>query len=434
MVFNYPFCYDNVKNFIKNFYTKNGNLGGIQLKKRVLSLLCVCMLVFGAIAITGCSSGSAEGTTENYETEMATETIKIAVAVYSDEDPEVMLFRQYYEQYISETFSVDFLYSGAINDVDDEMHFLQDAVDAGAQGVITFVRYDLEADIAFCEENEIYYISGSGSLDEDAFNAVKDSPYFLGTIGPMEEQDQQAGKGMVDFLSEGDEAGENSYIVLSGGACYGSSAHYNRTESVLNELAAQYGFTYDVPVEDIVTSAEVMELDCGGIKITVIPGYLDIDETYDLAESYVTSGDYDNIISVLSMSYLYKAIRNMNEEINVATIDCFSEDNLKAMKNGTLNYISGRYAAMVGPTFVAMYNAVTGYSEDFRDNGEAFALSQEFWTAEDYKTYNELYGLSIGVFDNAYGFEDLEDCVKIYNSDASYEDLVVLAESDNMEE
>lgn len=74
-----------------------------------------------------------------------------------------------------------------------------------------------------------------------------------------------------------------------------------------------------------------------------------------------------------------------------------------------------------------MYNAVTGYSEDFREDGKAFAIQQGFWTSTDYQDFQEKYELSSGITLNAYSYEDLLEVCKAHNPNATLDDLKGLA-------
>lgn len=72
-------------------------------------------------------------------------------------------------------------------------------------------------------------------------------------------------------------------------------------------------------------------------------------------------------------------------------IDCFSEDNYYGFKNGTIAYVAGKYQSEIGPGFAALYNAITGYGEDYREDGRAFRLEQGFWTAKSSQEYESMY-------------------------------------------
>ncbi|MCD8018805.1 MAG: substrate-binding domain-containing protein [Clostridiales bacterium] len=424
-------------------------------KKKLLHIFCSAFLITALALMTGCSSSGDtetdnEGATETQEADVDTteteedgtqtqESIKIGVAVYNTDDPEVLGFRSYYEDYIATSFDVEFLYSGDLLSAEDEEQFVEDAIAEGVQGIITFVTYDTENVMQICKENGIYYMMGSGTIADDTFEAIKTNPYFLGMIGPSEEDERQAGADMAAYFANQETDSEDNiihnYLILSGGGAYENVMHQYRTEAVLTELAEVYGFEYEQDVTTLATSSEAQTMEYNGFTITICPGYLDQEEVLNSATELIQSGDYNVILSVYGITDLYPTIdaQNDSNDMQVGVIDYFSEDNLNAIENRVIHYVTGKYAAMCGPAFIAMYNAVTGYADDFRDNGEAFQIGQHFWTANDPDTYSEMYGTSITVTDNTYDVKDYTDLLKVYNDDASLEGLRELAEADTAE-
>lgn len=81
-----------------------------------------------------------------------------------------------------------------------------------------------------------------------------------------------------------------------------------------------------------------------------------------------------------------------------------------------------------------MYNAVTGYAEDFREDGRAFRLEQDFWVATNKTEYNTMYGLACGASVNAYNYEDLNMVIKSITPEADFEAFRVLTESSSYED
>ena len=84
---------------------------------------------------------------------------------------------------------------------------------------------------------------------------------------------------------------------------------------------------------------------------------------------------------------------------------------------------------MIGPSFAAMYNAVTGYGEEFREDGRAFKMTQGYWISKDRKEYDDQYALATGIYVNAYNYEDLCSVMKGYDEKASFEKLKALTEA-----
>ncbi len=122
-----------------------------------------------------------------------------------------------------------------------------------------------------------------------------------------------------------------------------------------------------------------------------------------------------------------QAIADSLGDASLGTVDCYTETNGELFKNGNLKYLCGKYESIIGPAFAAMYNAVTGYSEDFREDEKAFAIQQGFWTSTNYQDFQKKYELSSGITLNAYSYEDLLDVCKAHNPEANLNDLKELA-------
>lgn len=404
----------------------------MRRRTRLLQLFVMCMAILG---ITLCSTGCKEKTEQKQTNDM--EKMKIGVAVYNNEDQEVIAFRKYFEDYVAKCFEVDFLYSNDIASAQDELDFVKVAQNEGVKGIISFVSYDLAGTVKACEDAEMYYVMGSGTVSQEAFEQVEDNPCFLGVIGPNEKIEREAGSEMADYFAVKDQEKKNHYLIISGGGADGNVMHQYRTEAILNTLAGAYGIIYDSAVEKLAVTHEVLQIEQNGVSIAICPGYIRKEEISDKAARLLEEGDYSTILSVLPLTDFYDKIESARKEkgvkLQVGVIDCFTEANLDAVDRGNLQYVTGKYPAMVGPSFAVMYNAITGYGEDFRDNGEAFQLEQGFWTASDEESYRTMYGLATGIYENAYNHEDLCSIMKDYTPKADFESLKTMTEAYSLE-
>ena len=79
----------------------------------------------------------------------------------------------------------------------------------------------------------------------------------------------------------------------------------------------------------------------------------------------------------------------------------------EAMDNGILDYMSGKFAASIGPIFVATLNAING--QPIRDNdGNALALGQGYWIATSSEQFHEYSAVDSSMTDPAYTKEVLD--------------------------
>ena len=405
-----------------------------------LAVALVC-----AVTVTGCSGssdpdeGGTGGSTGNgVASSAAGETCTIGVAVYDPTDPEMTMFFDYYTGYIAESFPVEFIISNELASYEDEVEFIEAMADEGAGAIIAFYTTDLAETVAACEDRGIYLVLGSSSISDEEYEAVKDNEYFLGVIGPDEDEEYAAGYEMAQEFVEG---GATSYLITSGGAASSTNyMHYTRTVGMLTALQDELGLTYSSSIEELASSEELVEVDTGtDVTITIAPWYFATDEGLSNLETAFEAGDYDALLSAFSvddaLDLIEEEIEQSATEMLVGTIDCFSESNYLAVEtvdangNSLLNYVKGKYASMVAPAFVAAYNAVTGNVDVVKPDGEAFRLYQTYWTATSEEEYVELYNYTRSIYENAYSSADLMEVIAVYNEDAGYEAFAQLTES-----
>ncbi|MCQ2509407.1 MAG: hypothetical protein MJ116_02945 [Lachnospiraceae bacterium] len=397
------------------------------MKKKVAVLLVAAMTL--GLTACGSSANQAEKQAEDaaVQTEAAEESAeenselhKIGVMVYNRTDEEVLDRKKYLEGYIEDCFDVDFIYSEAINGVEDAEAFIQNAADAGVEGIISFTTNDIEKEVALCAENEIYYMMGSETIHEDEFNAVCDNPWFLGVVGPGEEAEYNAGVEMAQYFLDQDYG--KDYFILLGGAPIGNEMHRQRAMGILDTFAANAGVEFPEETEAISAAGEVTHLEIGDYTLCLVPGYVQMPDVAEMAAAEYEKDQYDCVISVYNGSVLADTLKGAH----VGIVDCFSEQNMGYFNEGQLDYITGKYGSIVGPSFAAMYNAITGHADMLRDNGKAFQMTQGFWTSADKEDYEKKYIVASSMEIQAYNYEDLRNVCVEFNENATLDDLKAL--------
>lgn len=79
-----------------------------------------------------------------------------------------------------------------------------------------------------------------------------------------------------------------------------------------------------------------------------------------------------------------------------------------------------------------MENALAGFSEDYRDDGNAFQLNQSFWVADSEESFNKQYALSVGMYDNTYSVEDMMKVMKFYTQKPILRNSEILRKNKNI--
>lgn len=399
------------------------------MKKWIVVLMAAAFL----LCMGGCGdsapkiSGQGE---EKHTSEDRMPVHKIGVAVYDVSDDEVIAFRDYLTGYIKECFpEVEFYYSYAIRSEEDEMRFLKEVCEQGAEGILSFITYNLSEEAAYCKSQGVYYMLASGTVSEEEYETVADNPYFLGVTGPGSGIERQAGADMAEYFineMEGD-----SYILFTGGAAAGNEMHRLRSVGALETFEAHFG-DLGSDIEELAVTEEPVRLTLDGCRLTVYPGYTTREDVEKGVTEELEGGDYDFALSMFSMYSMVDVLKR--EGVKQGVVDCYSETNKNLFADGTLCYVAGKYSSTIGPSFAAMYNAVTGYAGDFREDGRAFRMTQGYWVSRSREEYEAKYALATGIYVNAYNYEDLGSVIKVYDETASFERLKALTEAWTYEE
>lgn len=394
------------------------------MKKLLFKFVCLALL---AACLPGALAGCQQAQAEEQENHV------IGVAVYSYTDDEVNMFRQYYKNYIESNFPVTFVYSEAIRSAEDEQQFIRQAKAAGAEGIISFVTYDLPEAVDLCRQNQLYFMLGSGTVSEEDFAAAAGEPYFLGVIGPDKRDEYQTGYAMAAHFAADGLSGRR-YVIVAGGTAQGNAMHRYRAEGMLQALADVYGWEYNLPLAEIMQAAEPLQLN---ENVYYYPGYVRTEQFVADFGDLLVAADIDVVLDTMTAVDFLPAISRAEQadgrDILVGAVDCFSESNYLAFcQEGSLDYLAGKYASMIGPAFAAMFNALQGDADFMRQDERAFRLHQGFWLAADAETFAELYACTQGVYVNAYSAEDLRGVIRAYNPAATLEQLQALTEASDV--
>nr|WP_295256041.1 hypothetical protein [uncultured Blautia sp.] len=404
------------------------------MKKKILGLT-LCAALLSGMCTSVCAAAEDYGDGEVHT---------IGVAMYDPDSAEMEMFGDYYRDYIEKGFPVKFIFSGKITDTQSECDFIEEAKENGAEGIISFAGFadGLQDIIKTCEQEEIYYALGSNSVSDENYEAIKDNPWYMGSVGPELEAVYEAGCDMTNFFLD---KGAGNIVIMSGGAASGNRLHQVRTWGMLNTLEEKAGLVLSESAEELSKTNELTELsdEDGTIRVTICPGYTEGGDGLKNLEAALSSGNCDTLMSAFHVSsYLDKISakeKEQNSNIMVGAIDSFSEQNFEIFKekdafgNAPIDFVRGKYASMAGPAFAMIYNAITGASDAVKENGAAVRLYQNLWTAKSEEEYIELYGYATGIYENAYSCDDLIQVIRQFNEDADPQSFKELTEASDLE-
>lgn len=406
------------------------------MKKKMLSLTLSAVMALGITT-------PAWATAETYADG---ETHTIGVIVYDPDSSEMEMFADYYRDYIEAGFPVNFIFSGKTTNAEEEIQYIDEMKERGAEGIISFGGFadGFQDIIKECEKDEVYYALGSNSISDENYEAVKDNPWYMGSVGPNLDEVYQTGCDMTEYFLD---KGAKNFVIMSGGASAGNSLHQTRTKGMLETLEEKAGLVLSEDVETLSTTDEVTKLsDEGGtVQVTICPGYTEMGGAgLDNLSTAFADGNCDALMSAFHVStYLEKIAdkeKEQNSNILVGAIDSFTDGNFEIFKekdmfgNAPIDYVQGKYASLAGPAFAMIYNAITGDTDAVKENGQAVRLYQGFWTATSEKEYVELYGYATGIYENAYSCDDLQGVIKVFDDSATPEKFKELTESYSVED
>ena len=290
---------------------------------------------------------------------------------------------------------------------------------------MSFFPQDLKKEVEFCAEHDMYYLIPSGTVADEAFESVEDNVAFLGVVGPGKEIEYQAGADLAQYCV--DTGKGDTYLILTGGSASGNEMHRVRTTAMLNTLAADYGVTLPQNSEELATVTESVTISEGALTLVLCPGYLEMDGVKESILEELQSSKAKQVLCAMVATDIADEVSAEGAEL--AMIDSYTQVNQELFNSGTLQYVTGKYGSIIGPSFALMYNAVTGYADEFREDGKAVQVEQGFWTSDNHDDYTEKYSIASGIYVNAYNYEDLRSVCKVFNPDANLEQLKELAKA-----
>lgn len=395
-------------------------------KKGIYVLTALLLLLVPVLGACGNEGGGSANSSKGTD---SGEKTNIGVLIYDPSDSQVLAFQKYYNDYIAKNYNVEFKFSSAISTAEEEKSAIENFASQNCKAVIALTQADMVAAINEAAKAKMYYIVGVGTMTDEQYEETKDNEYFLGTIGPDLASEEKAGYDMAKhYIAEGDK----NYVLYAGGMSYGVDAHRKRFEGFVKAFQ-EAGVTYKEPeAGKFIGSFESDEY-----TIQILEGFPDdAGAFYTEAQQKLGEPGVETLLSVgIGLEVFGATISNVNPDIRLATVSAFTE----AYKDGfdadpqQVDYLSGTFPAMIGPTFAAVMNAVNGDAEEFRDNGQAFRISQNYWNAQTKEEFDEMYDIANDFENPAINKDDLDQLIKKNNKDADFDSFVEFASNVDFE-
>nr|MCR5230516.1 hypothetical protein [Solobacterium sp.] len=182
----------------------------------------------------------------------------------------------------------------------------------------------------------------------------------------------------------------------------------------------------DIAVQIMTDGGNVQTGAIGSVELNgVVSGYDFDDAWFGKLAAVANDPNVEALLAVGSGQTVFAGFKPEGKVLG--DIDCYTADSVALMESGTLNYLAGKFSASIGPIFAATLSAV--YGKPIRDNGNAFALSQGYWIAEDGETAKKYYAVDSSTTEPAYTKEKLDTLIG-----ASYEDFASFVGAYSFEE
>ncbi|MGB4587777.1 MAG: hypothetical protein WBI17_00915 [Clostridiaceae bacterium] len=405
------------------------------MKKKILSLVTAMVMVF---SLAGCGSSKApavEGTpsvqTKTENSEGSQEKVTIAVA-WNSIDATAQTRMTYLKDYLGPAVGIDFIFSETISDTAQLMTFLENSYASGADGLLSLVTDGTEQLVSKADELGIYTAVVSSTLNKE----VAEIPTYMGITGIDLNKVSDAYGELLDAQFDSSEPG--NFIIISGGSAMGVASHREATKSMLETLQEKYGLTYDADVMELAKLNATTEISTGKeeVKITIVPGFPNMDGYVSGVSGLLQTGDYDAIVSVYPTAETFgtaidEVEKALGKNIKVLCQANFGENTKKAFNtldstgNPTLDGAvinSGSASDAYG--VVLLYNGITGHGDAIKPEGKAITMAPGplvSGSAEDYKLLEQL-----DTRDDMYVYssDEIKNLLKAFNEDVDYELLM----------
>ncbi len=338
--------------------------------------------------------------------------VKIGVLVADATSSEALAFRAYYTQYIASAYGVEFIYSDELKDAAGEKSAIDNFIVNNAKAVISFSGFDRPAQIDQCESAGVYYAVATGTLSDEQYAQYKDYEFYVGSIGPTLDIEFQTGYDMAAYYID---QGMTNFGMFGGGVPYYVDMHIYRAAGILAAMVDQGGegasykgqADHGAIIGQIYADGGIEPGAIGKLNLMAYVGGYDFNDAWfgKLAQMASTEGIQALLTVGSGVDVLGSFVSGTG--VKLATVDSFTKALGEAMDNGILDYLAGKFAASIGPAFMAVLNAVNG-SPLRTEEGSAFALGQGYWIAKNAEEFSQYYAVDSSIQNPSYTREILD--------------------------
>ncbi|MBQ7995227.1 MAG: sugar ABC transporter substrate-binding protein [Bacilli bacterium] len=330
-------------------------------------------LALAGVALAACSGESTE------------KVVKVGVLVADVSGEEALGFKSYLQNYVAKQYNYEFIYSPQIESAEQAKSQAETFIGQNCKAIIDMADKN-RGDLAkLCNDNQVYFAIGSGMMSDEDFAASKSLEYFVGQIGPNMTTEYETGLAMGQYYKDA----KNVTKIGVYGAFIPNPMHLYRMAGLLTGLGDTYkGATGQNIVFTVFGDGAQFDASniAGDVAIDYCAGF-DNEGAIFATVGQIIAKNPDAFLSV-GMTTTFFADTLDGAGVEYSDIDSFTSANGNHMKNGSLGYLAGKYSSSLGPVFAAIKSAIDGKAIR-TEAGEAFSLSQGYWTAKSSEEFEK---------------------------------------------
>lgn len=329
------------------------------------------------------------------------EKVLIGVEIYDPTDSEFLELKDYFD-YVSEHMNVEFKFSEAIQDAEQEMKFIEDCAMAGAKGILCYYNVSGVEQVNKILEYEMY--CWGGAEETDIYETHKENSYYLGSVNAGNFE-YEAGKAIGEWAVE---QGFQKVIYSSGGADFGVEMFLQRRN----------GF-----MEAVGDSMEV-------IDVSGFPGdQFFADQSAALAEEGVEAV----CASFNGVDFWAQPIEaaGLKDSVKLATVGSISQNYLDSFTSGTVDMVAAKNIQAFGLAIPMICNAADGNADALKEGGLASNIAAPGWIVTNAEDCEKI--LSEQTNRSIISVDDMLSLCKNVNPDASAETLQTIVDATSLD-
>ncbi len=349
------------------------------------------------------SSEESSNTTTEAEVEQAdeiypAEKVLIGVEIYDPTESETIEIQKYYE-YLAQNFNVEFKYSEAITNADQEMKFIEDCAIAGCKGFIARYNVSKEEQVKKVLEYDMYYYGGT----TDFYETFKSEPEYLGFVS-ANGSDYEAGKALGQWVLD---QGFDNVVYANGGADFGVAIFVDRQKGFMEAVGDQ-------------------------VAVTVVKGFPGDQFFADQAAALSTEGLDAVVASFNGVDFWAQPIASAGlENVKLATIGAINQAYLDAFMGNALSYLVAGNIQAYGFGVAMICNAVDGNSEAVEKDGLATLYAVPNFIVSSAEECEKI--VEIQNNERIFTSEDWKEIIVKLNPSANAQTIIDLADSGTKE-